>query len=197
MAEICGECLYLDFNNKDGYSSKDKYYCNEMHRYVEPTDRACRYYSYDKSHNNDKNKGGYQPSGCYITTIIVEILGYEDNCEVLNILRNFRDTTLKTNIDYLPLLFEYDKVGPIICEHIRNEKNNERFCLGLLQYFLIPCVQAIKEEKTEEAISIYQNMVMYLNDIFDLPSIEIKAPESYDLETLGKGRIRQIKTSEI
>lgn len=194
MADKCAKCLYVEWNNKESYTSKDRYWCKEKCRYIEPTDNACYAFLEDKSKKND---GGYQPSGCYITTIIVEILGYEDNCEVLNVLRNFRDTTLKTNVDYLPLLFEYDKVGPIICEYLRKEKNNYRFCLGLLQYFLIPCVKAIKEEKNEEAINIYQNMVMYLNDEFNLPSIEIKAPESYDLETLGKGRIRKIATSEI
>lgn len=190
---VCSQCIYVEWDNKERYTSKDRYWCKDMRRYVEKTDRACKYFVLDESKKND---GGYQPSGCYITTIIVEILGYEDNCEVLNVLRNFRDTTLKTNIDYLPLLFEYDKVGPIICECLKNEKNNYRFCLGLLEHFLIPCVKAIKEEKIEEAINIYQNMVMYLNDEFNLPTIEIKAPESYDLETLGKGRIRKI-ASEI
>lgn len=193
MADKCGKCLNIEWDNKEKWTSVDRYWCKEKRRYVEPTDSTCYAFLEDKSQSND---GGYQPSGCYITTIIVDILGYEDNCEVLNILRNFRDTTLKANIEYLPLLFEYDQVGPIICEYIKKEKNNYRFCLGLLKHFLIPCVQAIKEEKIEDAIAIYQNMVMYLNDEFNLPIIEIKTPESYDLETLGKGRTRQ-KTSEI
>ena len=45
MADICGECLKLDWNNKEKYSSRAKYSCNELRKYVEPTDRACRYYS--------------------------------------------------------------------------------------------------------------------------------------------------------
>lgn len=194
MADNCGKCLYVEWDNKERYTSKDRYWCKEKCRYVEPTDTSCYAFMEDKSKQND---GGYQPSGCYITTIVVDILGYEDNCEVLNVLRNFRDTTLKANVDYLPLLFEYDKIGPIITEHIRKEKNNFILCAGLLKHFLIPCTKAIKEEKIEEAIKIYQNMVIHLNDTYDLPSINITIPENYDLETLGKARVRHIKTSEI
>jgi len=192
MADHCGNCCHLDWNNKEKYSSRDKYWCKDKKRYVEPTDTSCDYFLKDRSKPND---GGYTPSGCYITTIIVDILGYEDNCEVLNVLRNFRDNVLKTNIKYLPLLFEYDIIGPIICEYIKSEKNNEQLCLGLLKHFLIPCVNLIKENKFEEAVEVYRNLVLHLRSNYEIILTDIIIPDDYSIEDIGKGRIRQPKTS--
>ena len=190
----CAQCIYVEWNNKEKYTSKNRYWCKEKRRYVELDDSTCYAFIEDKS---KQNTGGFQQSGCYITTIIVEILGYDDNCELLNVLRNFRDTTLKINPTYLSLLFEYDFVGPIIAEHIRLEKNNYKLCLELLQNFLIPCVKLIKEEKIDEAVNVYQNMVMHLNEKFNLPIINLEMPDEINYQELGKGRIRNKKPSEI
>lgn len=190
----CGECLKVDLNNKSRYD--DKYYCREKCRYVSLSDgeaNYCRSFSYN---GGNKSTDGYTPSGCYITTIVVDILGYEDNCEVLQVLRNFRENYLKTNIEYLPLLFEYDIVGPLIAKYIKLEKNKYQLCLNLMKYFLLPCVHLIKEEKYKEAIEVYKNMVLHLKDNYDIVDITITIPDEYRLEDVGKGRIRQPKTSE-
>jgi len=185
----CGECINIDWKSKSSYID-NSYWCSELKKYVKPTDYSCRYFVQDKSQK-------VESSGCYITTIVCDILGYEDNCELLQLLRKFRDTTLKTNAEYLPLLFEYDTIGPVISECIKNEKNNDVIALGLLKHFLLPCAKLIKEEKIEEAIDVYKNMVTYLHDEFNLSYMDIVIPKEFDYETLGKGRIRNLKTSEI
>ena len=190
--EICAQCVHLEWNNKEKYSSVERYWCKELHRYKETEDK-CRYFVLDKS---QKNTGGYKPGGCYITTIVCDILGYEDNCELLEVLRNFRDNYLKLHVEYLPILFEYDKIGPLISEHILKEKNNYPFALGLMKYFLIPCANKIKEENYDSAINIYKNLVIYLNDEFNLPNIVIDTNEEVDLKVIGKGRVRKLKESE-
>ena len=40
-------------------------------------------------------------------------------------------------------------------------------------------------------------MVNQLRDDFELPTYQINFNDKYDIETLGKGRIRQPKTSEL
>lgn len=192
MDKLCCDCEHLNRNDtyKDWYTQKITYKCKEKCCYKKLDDHAC------SSFKELRTTGSYTPSGCYITTIICDILGYEDNCELLTILRNFRDNTLKKDPKYLALLLEYDKIGPMISQGIHNEKNNDRFCLGLMQYFLIPCANLIKEEKIDEAVDAYKNMVMYLNDEFELPTIVIDMNEEYDLELIGKGRIRTTQTSE-
>ena len=192
----CGECLKLDLKNQSRWNDKE-YYCREKCRYMNVSDSEanyCRYFSYNGGNKN--NNGGYRPSGCYITTIVVDILGYEDNCEVLQTLRNWRENYLKTKIEHLPILFEYDIVGPLIAKYISLEKNKYQLCLGLMKYFLIPCVNLIKENKLEEAVEVYKNMVLHLKDNYAIVDITINIPDEYSLEDIGKGRIRQPKTSE-
>lgn len=189
----CAKCLNLEWDNKERYTSTDRYWCKEKRKYVEPTDSSCYYFLEDKSKSTS---GGYQQSGCYITTIVVNILGYADDCELLTTLRSFRDNTLKLNPDYLPILFEYDRIGPVISKYLR-QQNNQKFCLELVQNFLIPCTKLIQEEKVEDAVEIYRNMVLFLKETFEIPELVVDASVEYNLENLGKGRIRQPKTSEI
>ncbi len=195
MAEYCGECAHLDLKNKERYTSKDRYYCDECHRYQELTEKSC--YKFMRDPSRGKEEGGYTPSGCYITTIVVNTLGLSDNCEILNTLREFRDKVLKVSPEYLNILLEYDNIGPIISKKI--EEYNQRFsvCILLMDAFLIPCVKAIKDLDYESAIRIYKTMVENLKSFFkieedyQMPSQEEIA--SIDYETLGKGRIRTPK----
>ena len=195
MADICGECLKLDWNNKEKYSSKNKYYCNELRKYVEPTDRACRYYSYDRNHNK-KDDGGFKPSGCSFSVIVRDILGYADDCELLNILRTFRETVLKSNKQYLPILLEYDQISPLITSSIQKDENKQRFCLEFVQNFLAPFANIFKSGNVDLAILYYRGMFNALKARFGFSDIEIDLNASYEMETLGKGRIRTLEASE-
>ena len=190
----CCDCEYLD--RKDEYtnwfSGDTKYKCKKCWEYKKLTDSVCSSFKEIK-----KDTGSYTPSGCYITTIVCDILGYNDNCELLTLLRNFRDNTLKNNPTYLPLLIEYDIIGPTISKRIKKEKNNYIFALGLMNYFLLPCANLIKAGDIEGAIEAYTNMVNQLKDEFELPTFQINVDGINDLENLGKGRIRQPKTSEV
>lgn len=193
MAEqFCCDCEEL--NRKDEYkewfSSETKYKCKTCWEYKKLTDPACRYFKPLK-----KDTGSYTPSGCFITTIVCNILGYEDDCELLTLLRDFRDNTLKANPEYIPILLQYDQIGPLISEGIQKEPNHDRLCLGLMTYFLLPCANAIKEGNIPEAVAIYQNMVVQLSGDFEIPITNISATQDYDLETIGKGRIRTPQTS--
>ncbi len=80
----CMDCeqhnIYLVKNNQ--------FYCPKMKRYVSLNERSCNTYFVKK----DRNKVDQRPStGCYITTAVCHILGYEDDCTVLETLRGFRD----------------------------------------------------------------------------------------------------------
>lgn len=190
MAKICGECLYIDFKNKERYTSRERYYCNELKKYVEKTDRGCNYYHYDET-KEEKKSGGYTPSGCFLSVIIRDILGHDDNCELLNLFRLFRENVLKKDKEYLPMLLEYDQISPLICKSLQQEENKYRFCLEFSQNFILPFVCAFKTNQIDNAILIYQNMFNALKAKFGFENIEVNLNAEYDLETLGKARIRQ------
>ncbi len=187
--EICGHCLWLDEKNKSRWA--DEYYCNKKYRggYHCKTDRGCRDFELDKSKVSENNPG------CYITTMVCDVLGYGDNCELLTTLRNFRENYLKTKPEYLPLLLEYDQVGPIISENIRNFSNKIDLSIHAVQKYLYPCLIAINNEHYEDAVNIYQEMVYFLKELFNIPNYTIEVPENINLETLGKGRVRTYNKS--
>lgn len=186
MEKKCCDCYHLDRNDtyKEWFSDKIQYKCKEKYCYKKLDDSACG------SFKELRTTGSYTPSGCYITTIVCDVLGYPDNCELLCVLRNFRDKILKKDPKYVPLLLEYDSIGPKICECITSERMNDRLCLGLLKYFLVPCVVLIKKQKYDEAIEVYKNLVMHLNDNYDLGPINVNNTQEYDIDVIGKGRTR-------
>ena len=183
----CGECAWLDDNNKSHWD--DAYYCNKPFKggYHKLTEYACPYFIKDPK--KSRNTGSYTPAGCFMTTLVCNILGYDDNCKLLNILRNFRENYLKTKKEYISLLLEYDMIGPIICNNLQMLKDNKKYALNIRRDFLIPCVQSIKENDFDNAVLIYQNLVTKLKEEFNIGNI--KLPTKYDIENIGKGRIKE------
>lgn len=182
MANYCAECALYDLNGTPKWG--DEHYCSKKGKYLKPTTTACS--SFEK--NNIKE--GYQRAGCYITTIVCNILGYPDDCELLVVLRNFRENYLKQNSEHLPLLIEYDQIGPIISNNIMNDPDAKISAIENTRNFLIPCVQAIKNGNYTEAIEIYKSMVLLLKLKYGLLRTPVDYTIEEPMEALGKGRIR-------
>lgn len=99
-------------------------------------------------------------SGCFITTAVVNKLALPDDHIVLNTLREYRDEYLAKNREYMPLLAEYDLVGPVLSERvlkmpIANVQN-------LFDRFLTPAVGLIKQHRHQEAVQVYTEMILLL-----------------------------------
>lgn len=182
MKDYCGNCAYLDLNQKEYWG--DRYYCTENCKYKEKSDAACNRYV-------KKPDNGYTPAGCFITTVICYKLGFRDNCEYLTNLRNLRETYLKCIPSGIGLLQEYDQIGPIISTELLS-------CLVvdaelLMIKFIRPCNEAIKTKNYDQATKIYLNMVEELKDRFSvaLEGIKVDYTESSEQQDLGKGRGRK------
>jgi len=183
MADLCGSCIFLDPSDcKYG----DRYYCQNKHVRVKVDDRACS--EFRKVGN--KNNSDYERAGCYITTIVCEILGYGDSCEVLDLLRSFREKVLKNDPAYYALLLEYDQVGPIIANRLRKDSEGKILAMELLRSFLVPCAKSIKGNLDGEAVSIYQNMVNFLKLKYCLVGYDVDSEMESKPDALGKGRVR-------
>lgn len=187
MADFCCECTFYESNKPPKWGNE--HYCIKERKYYPPTKSACREFI------KRDEKNGYQRAGCYITTIVCTIMGYDDNCELLQVLRNFRESYLKQFTEYLPLLIEYDQIGPVISNKLLQEENSKLAAIELLRNFLIPCANSIKIGNNDEAITIYKNMVTMLKIKYGLFNISIDYDIKTSIEELGKGRIRaQLKT---
>ena len=170
MADICKTCNYLD--PKETWGAKDGY-C-EYHRiYVYQSDSACNSY-----------RGS--SSGCYITTIIHDILKMDDHCEILENLRNWRDKTLSKKEEYKKVLMEYDTIGPIIANYLQQDQD-QKLCKLLYDKYLQEINQNLQKKEETKAIRRYQDMVRHLKFYYGMENqIEIK---NYDQEKGGHGKI--------
>lgn len=189
----CSLCenLRLSDTSRD-YYGKELCRCKAKGTYVKKDGSICDDVLISRS--NYSRLGSYRPGGCYITTIVCEILGYKDNCEILNVMREFRDNFLKIN--YIPILLEYDQVGPIISERLRNDEERKKIALESMKKYLLPCGQAYKNGNPLEALNIYQEMIKSLKIRYNLETYEVNFDTPYDINTVGKGRVRINKNAQ-
>ncbi len=145
----CRDCSYMEMNNKKSFYS-DASYCSYYKTYYDPGSAAC-------SHFSSRNSSG----GCYITTIVHDVLGKSDNDVVMNNLRSFRDNVLQKNSKYTYILYEYDTVGPLIANKIY-EDNDKNFCNEIYNKYLKPISDMVLDKKYLTAIINYQNLVSNL-----------------------------------
>lgn len=183
MADYCGNCAHYDLNQKEYWG--DRFYCTEKCKYKESNEKAC--YSFVK-----RPEKGYQPAGCFITTAVCEVLGYSDDCELLVTLRSFRENYLKKTKEGRMILQEYDQVGPIISDYIRQEPTINSIILTTK--YIIPCVDLIKKQNYAKAIAIYINMVQTLKEQYNLTEFRVDYLLSTPNDILGKARLRKPAT---
>lgn len=177
----CGSCYWLrDMNNDnimfDG-PSNEKGHCIMQKSCYYPDDRTCSYY---------QNKASYVPGGgCFITTIVCDMLGFDDKCNILETLRGFRNNVMQKNPEYKDVLYEYDAVGPEIAKAIRDEEDFE-LINGMVDFYIIPTVNRIREKKYDDAVSIYKHMTKSLEAYYGI-KYDVKAPDDYDYTNGGHG----------
>lgn len=191
MARICGTCMHLNpYNYRDCSYFGEKwkeYHCKELGGYHKESDSAnrCRYYKESLEAKKKSNQ-----SDCFITSIVVNTLGYADDCIVLRTLRKFRDEILQPYSEKQNILLEYDVVGPLISDALKNDPNSKILCHSIMYSYLLPITKMIKYEKDNlKATACYTAMVLQLKNYYGL----IYDPQEWEyisgLETsnMGKG----------
>ena len=171
----CGSCQFFEFAG-----SQLKGYCEWYKTYYYPDD-SCSHY-----------RGPNYVAGCFITTVVCNILGKDDDCEVLNDLRKLRNDFMQKDKKYHPLLLEYDAIGPEIAENIEIEyQENEDKTLWQKVYYsyLEPTARLVKENKFDQAITKYVDMVNSLKDYYGIKN-DINGFENYDASKGGHGKLK-------
>lgn len=197
LESYCASCTYLgeraDYNGKYYCSKRGDVYASDPRCYS-----YCEAYSRSTSarENMYDNSKGHQGGGCYLTTAMCNILNYPDDNYYLQTLRTFRDNTLKTNINYIPLLIVYDTIGPIIAFNLQNDNKREEIASSLLNNYIQQAVIAIENNKTQDAVDIYYAMTTSLAKRYNINlstlyinSNDIKTDE-LDMKNLGHARTK-------
>ncbi|MDD2181592.1 MAG: hypothetical protein PHW32_04405 [Bacilli bacterium] len=120
---------------------------------------------------NEKTDGDKTTTegNCYLTSACIKHFRekFNDDCEELTILRNFRDSFVsKEDIDY------YYSTAPIIVEGINKIENNNSIYSYIYQNVVKVCVNAIKNGDYQFAYNRYKSSVLTLEEQFARPLME-------------------------
>lgn len=109
--------------------------------------------------------------GCFITTATVKLMGKQDDCEELQTLRAFRDGWLKEN--HPEDIDTYYEVAPKILTALSAMPQAEEILQQVYALYIVPAVEAIKENENGIAYELYRNMVLMLSKTAGLAHKEV------------------------
>jgi hypothetical protein len=110
--------------------------------------------------------------GCFLTTVVCSVLGYDDNCAALGNLRKFRSDVLEKTNDGHGLLREYKKVSDLIAPKILSDDNKVTLCDYVYSDYIMPVNILVNEHRNEDAIEKYKEMVTYFMKRYEINKSE-------------------------
>lgn len=188
----CGRCSYYEIACKgedDVYVYRNnRYYCSEYGTYYHPDETCSRYKDI---------KGNSTSGGCYITTVVCDILGYTDKCYTLSMLRNFRNNVMQKKPDkYFDTLLEYDAVGPIIAEKIKEEyetTQDKDTWVRFYELYISKTANLVACNDEDAAVSKYRSMVNILKQYFNMEDVDLDSyKENYNPKVGGHGKLMKM-----
>ena len=189
------ECTYLDFEKE--YDKDGKFWCETKYEWHYADEAECWRFckAYSRSSNVAKSYREYSSnkqqsiSGCYITTIVCEILNLDDNNYYLNSLRKFRNEVLQKSDKYKEILVEYDVIGPLIANKLRNDSNKEIIALNLFNIGISKVVEFINKNDIIKAIKLYTDMTKLLIEGYNINRVvSIDEINAADINNSGHGK---------
>lgn len=116
--------------------------------------------------------------GCFITTAVCSGTGLPDNCEELEVLRNFRSTYMMQDEAHVALVRQYYSQAPKLCKVLDTlpVETQAQLYSSLLTLFIRPAVAAIKLGKLVEALDMYKLLFAYTK----LLTLSIQSNQSGD-----------------
>ena len=198
----CVDCGYLDTR----ICNVGRYRCDRKYEYHYADDLECYSFCHHKYSSDDviryrsesvkksviNDSKSYRDGGCYITTMLVNILNLNDDDMIMDTMRYFRSGVLQKDNKYARLLFEYDFLGPRIATALANDKNNVMVSKKMFKNFITPIILDIDGKKYEDAIVKYANMTEVLRLYYGIEEVdEYSYFDVNDIDKMGYGKIRK------
>lgn len=100
--------------------------------------------------------------GCFITSAVVAFKGLDDNSYEMRLLRQFRESIIKSKIDSrIQDLNEYSTIGEFLRNWI-NSRSDSFFIWEFVWQYVQNVIDLIKMEKYDEAYSIFKSNTLKL-----------------------------------
>lgn len=190
----CAECTYMLLG--DNHEVDGKFWCESKGEYLYADSAECwnfcQAYSRSTSVANsyiEYSKSKQSSGGCYITTIVCDILKLPDNTKILTTLRNFRENILTQDEKYKELLVTYDITGPIIANHIKQDPKQNFLAKILYTSCLTQICNSIENKEYLKAIQDYTKMTKALMKKYGITKIPTTLEiQEANIKTSGHGR---------
>ncbi|WP_370606472.1 CFI-box-CTERM domain-containing protein [Citrobacter werkmanii] len=101
-------------------------------------------------------------SSCFLTTATCRVMGYEDDCEVLQSFRHFRDHVLLTQSEGEKLVGEYYQIAPRLLEKIDARANPQAIYQSMWDDYIKPGYDLLQAGRHQEAKELYIKLVTTL-----------------------------------
>lgn len=108
-------------------------------------------------------RGFEKKFGCFITTAICQAENKPDDCPELTALRSYRDNWLAHQEGGRELIARYYDIAPGIVAMIRLQADADQVVRSLREEYLDPCLLAISQNRNEDCLAIYRDMVETLS----------------------------------
>ena len=105
--------------------------------------------------------GGGSGGGCFLTTAAVEHMGHNDNGQLLNTLRDFRDTYMRKNKESSKDVAWYYENAPKIVKALDEHPDAKKIYRKMYNRFIMPSYLAIKMGKDEVAYGLYKKGINF------------------------------------
>lgn len=169
LRNVCGGCEYLDINNvyytgSGLFGGHYEYMCALRGKGYTKWDDKCWDYSAVSPTRVDCAERYYTFTGrkyYYILTAICNVLGIKQGD---GLFQNFKTLIqiVRSDINTFDKAINYDIYGPMIADRIEQDPNKVELCKDLLANYLSKAFVAIADNRLEDAISIYEEMVRFL-----------------------------------
>ena len=189
----CSECTFL---NPDKCYSDGTFWCDTRLECVFANNlecyRFCRAYKRPKEvslscEEFSRNKQTIY-NGCYLTTMMCNILKMPDNNPFLESIRSLRENVLKKDEKYKRLLVEYDIIGPIIANNLNNDPKRCMIAARGMYKYIKPITKLIREKEYDQAVNAYLEMTNKLKLFYNIEmSLDDEIIAIADIKKSGHG----------
>lgn len=101
---------------------------------------------------------------------------------------------MQQNFKYCKILFEYDVIGPKISEMIKNDTDTDKeLWTQIYNFYLSATANFVREEKYDEAVNRYKEMVNSLKDYYGIRENTPEIAKEYDMAQGGHGIVKLIR----
>jgi len=105
--------------------------------------------------------------GCFVSTLVFNYLGKDDNCQELNTLREFRDKYLLSTAEGSAMVELYYKIAPSLISKV-NACGDDHIYKKIHDNYLVRVLDCINKGKNEEAVSVYKETLQYIDSLPNL-----------------------------